>query len=103
MTIDKLIDEKINERFLENEGILQKINELHAGLDFVLSIIIAQQKDICAAADITPETLRRKILKGHLMPFSRDGSRLNFISLKQMIDLKPRVRRKRRNRVKNEK
>lgn len=100
MTIDKLINEKIDQRLLENNGILQKINELHAGLDFVLSIIIAQQKDVCEATGIAPETLRRKILQGELMPLSRDGSRLNFISLKQMIDLKPRVRRKRRNSVK---
>lgn len=100
MSIDKLIDEKIKERFLENSEICQKINELHAGLDFVLSIIIAQQKDACAAAAIAPETLRRKILNGELTPFSRDGSRLNFISLRQMVDLKPRIRRKRQNRIK---
>lgn len=96
MTIDKLIDEKISERFLENDGVLQKINELHAGLNFLLSIIIAQQKDACEAAEISPATLRKKILDGELMPLSRDGSRLNFVSLKQMRDLKSRVRQKRR-------
>lgn len=84
MTIDKLIDEKITERLLENNGVLQKINELHAGIDFILSIIISQQKDACEAAGISPETLRRRVLEGELMPLSRDGSRLTFVSLKQM-------------------
>lgn len=102
MTIDELIDEKIKERLLENDGVLQKVNELHAGVDFLLSIIIAQQKDACEAAGISPETLRRKVLAGELMPLSRDGSRLNFVSLKQIKDLKSRVRRKRRNSAKKD-
>ncbi len=83
-----------------NDGVLQKINELHSGLDWLLTVIIAQQKDACDAAGISPETMRRKVLAGELIPLSRDGSRLNFISLKQMQDLKSRVRRKRRNSVK---
>lgn len=100
MTIDELIDEKIRGRLLDNDGVLQKINELHSGFEWLLTILVAQQKDACHAAGISPDTLRRKVLAGELIPLSRDGSRLNFVSFKQMHDLKSRVRRKRRNSVK---
>ncbi len=103
MSIDEQIKAKIEECILENKGIsadvLRQINEIHAALDFLLSLIVAQQKDICSAAGITPETLRRKILDGYLVPLSKDASRLNFVSIKQMLELKPRIRSKRKNRV----
>ena len=103
MSIDEQIKAKIEDCILESQGIsadvLRKINEIHAALDFLVSLIVAQQKDICSAAGIAPETLRRKILEGYLVPLSKDASRLNFVSIKQMLELKPRIRSKRKNRV----
>lgn len=106
-SFDELIRNEIDKQLVEKIGfsdeILQKINEIHYGIDFLLKIIIAQQKDACIAADIAPETLRRKILDGHLAPFSKDGSRLIYVSLRQIVDLKPRIRAKRKNRIKTSK
>ncbi len=100
MNFNQLIREEIERQVVENQGVtkelMQKVNQLHSWVEFLVSIIIAQQKDACAAAGITPETLRRKILQGDLTPFSKDGSRLNFVSVKQMTELKPRIRAKRK-------
>ena len=100
MSFENLIKREIEKIVADNQGItqdiVQKVNQLHSWVEFLVTIIIAQQKDACEAAGITPETLRRKILEGHLTPLSRDGSRLNFVSVKQMSDLKPRIRSKRR-------
>ena len=97
---NRLIKEEINKEVAEHQGITQelllKVNQLHSWVEFLVSLIIAQQKDACEAAGITPETLRRKILEGNLIPLSKDGSRLNFVSVKQMTELKPRIRAKRK-------
>ncbi|MDQ6788766.1 MAG: hypothetical protein M3033_18340 [Acidobacteriota bacterium] len=101
MSFDDLIRKEIESCLLESQGIshdlMIKVNELHSWVEFLVSLIIAQQKDACEAAGISPETLRRRVLDGNLIPLSKDGSRLNFVSVKQMTELKPRIRAKRKN------
>ena len=74
----------------------EDLERLEKKVDFILSIIVAQQKDVCSAAGIDAETLRRRIESGDVELLSRDGSRLNFIALKAAHDLKPRVRKYKR-------
>lgn len=101
MSFEQLIKQEVEKAMMERQGLSEelhrKISEMHACIEFLASIIVAQQKDACEAMDITPETLRRKILEGHVTPFSKDGSRLNFVSIKQITDLRPKIRSKRKS------
>ncbi len=61
-----------------------------------MKVIVVRQDEASKVAEIAPETLRRKARDGEIQSLSHDGSRLVFYSIKQMIELKPRIRGKRR-------
>ena len=103
MSFEELIKDEIEKQVTLSSGVTadlaQKINELHAAVAFLTKIIVVRQDEACQAAEMAPETLRRKARDGEIQPLSQDGSRLVYYSIKQMTELKPRIRSKsRRNR-----
>lgn len=99
MNFEELIKSEINKQINQGLGITEdltkKINELHAAVDFLMKVIVVRQDEASKAAEMAPETLRRKAREGEVQSLSHDGSRLVFYSIKQMIELKPRIRGKR--------
>jgi hypothetical protein len=99
MNFEELIKSEINKQINQGLGITEdltkKINELHAAVDFLMKVIVVRQDEASKAAEMAPETLRRKARDGEVQSLSHDGSRLVFYSIKQMIELKPRIRGKR--------
>ena len=71
----------------------EELGRIERKVDFLLSIIVAQQKDAIEALGIDPATLRARVENGEVELLSKDGSRLNFITLKSAYDLKQRVRK----------
>lgn len=100
MSFERLIKDEINKQINHGLGISEdltrKIDELHAAVDFLMKVIVVRQDEACKTAEIAPETLRRKARSGEIQPLSQDGSRLVFYSIKQMAELKPRIRGKTR-------
>lgn len=89
MTREDLIKELLEKKdYSELEA---KVDALNAKMDLILSVIVVQQKDVCEAIGITPETVRNKVLRGETEVLQRDGSRLNFLTLEQAGELKPRL------------
>lgn len=74
----------------------QKVDDLTAKVDLLLSVIVVQQKDACEAVGISPDTVRNKVLSGDAEVLQRDGSRLNFLTLTTVGELKVRRKAKRR-------
>ncbi len=72
----------------------EKLNRIEAKLDALLSVILVQQKDACEAAGVTPETVRNKVLRGEVEIFQSDGSRLNYLKLSDVPNLKRRSKSK---------
>lgn len=68
--------------------------EVDAKLDPLLSVIVVQQKDACEAIGVSDDTVRNKSLRGEINVLQRDGSRLNYITLKEIGGLKSRSNRK---------
>lgn len=68
--------------------------EVSRKIDPLLNVIVLQQKDICDATGISNDTVRNKALRGELTVLGRDGSRLNYLTLKQAGELRPRKRKK---------
>lgn len=96
MSFEDLIKNEIEKQVILNSGLTeeltQKINELHAAVDFLMQVIVVRQDEACRAAEIAPETLRRKARSGEITQLSQDGSRLIYYSIKQITELKPRIR-----------
>ncbi len=80
----------------EDETQSERIERIEKKLDFILSVIVVQQKDACEAVGVHPDTVRNKVLRGETEILQRDGSRLNYLTLEQAGDLKKRTSRKRR-------
>ena len=74
----------------------QRLERLEQKLDLILSVIVVQQKDACQAVGISDDTIRNKVLRGETEVLQRDGSRLNYLTLEGVGDLKVRRRPKRR-------
>jgi len=68
------------------------LERIERKVDFILSVLVVQQKDVVAATGIDPETIRKRAEAGEIELLSRDGSRLNFMTLKTAYDLKQRKR-----------
>jgi hypothetical protein len=67
---------------------------LQRQLDQLLAAIVIQQKDACEMAGVSEETARNKAKRGEIEILQRDGSRLNYITLKSAGELKPRRKQK---------
>lgn len=78
------------------ENIEERLERIEKKFDLILSVIVVQQKDVCAAKNISPDTVRNKVLSGDTEVLQADGSRLNFMTLKTAGELKPRRNRKRK-------
>lgn len=74
----------------------ERIDRIEQKLDLLLSVIVVQQKDACEAVGISPDTVRNHVLRGNTEVLQRDGSRLNFLTLTTVGELKPRKSVKRR-------
>lgn len=74
---------------LENE-----IIELRKQMALLLGVIVVQQKDAAEIAGVTDDTVRNKFKRGEIDVYSRDGSRLNFVTLASTQNLKRRSNRK---------
>jgi len=75
----------------EEKQLLESVN---TKLDLLLGAIAVQQKDAVEIAGVSKDTPRNAYLSGDLEILSRDGSRLNYITLESVGDLKKRSRRK---------
>ena len=73
----------------------EQLNRIEGKLDILLSVIVIQQKDAAAAAGVHSDTVRNKVLKGELEVLTADGSRLNFLQLKDVPNLKKRSKKRR--------
>lgn len=81
----------------ENETLVERLDRIEKKMDLFLSVIVVQQKDACEAAGISPDTVRNRVLSGDMSVLQRDGSRLNYLTLEQTGELKPRRKAKRKN------
>ena len=80
-----------------NDGDLrEEVREIKNMLAVILDSIIVQQKDACQAAGVSPDTVRNKVLSGEIDILHAQGSRLNFMTLKTVGNLKKRKPLKRR-------
>ena len=80
------------------EAIKKAVDEavapLQRQLDQLMAAIVIQQKDACEIAGVSEETARNKAKSGEIEILQKDGSRLNFLTLKSVSGLKPRNKRK---------
>ena len=67
--------------------------EVSRKLDPLLNVIVLQQKDVCEATGISNDTVRNKAVRGELEILQRPGSRLNYLTLKEAGELRPRKRK----------
>lgn len=89
--IAALMEEKTGETTEER---LDRIERL---LTAIASAIVVSQKDAATIAGVSDDTLRNMALRGEVEPLQADGSRLNFLTLKQTAELKPRRKRTRKS------
>lgn len=75
---------------LNNVDLKQEVKEIKEMLSLIVSVIVVQQKDACEAVGVHPDTVRNKVLRGETGILQRDGSRLNYLTLADAGDLKPR-------------
>ena len=80
----------------EPSNLEKKVDDLTAKLDLIISAIVFQQKDACEFTGMTQATVRNHVLRGDTEVLQRDGSSLNFLTLKSVGELKPRRRAKRK-------
>jgi hypothetical protein len=82
--------------FMANQGTLtleekiDKLLELAPMLEALGELVVVQQKDAAAVAGVTSDTVRNKVKRGELSVLSRDGSRLNYLTLNKVGELKKR-------------
>jgi hypothetical protein len=73
-----------------------RIDRIERKLDLILSCIVVQQKDAAEAVGVSSDTVRNKVLRGEIEILQRDGSRLNYLTLKTTGNLKVRTKTRRR-------
>lgn len=74
----------------------ERIDRIEKKLDLILSCIVIQQKDAAEAVGVSPDTVRDKVLRGEIDILQRDGSRLNYLTLEDVGELKVRTKARRR-------
>lgn len=77
------------------QSVEKAVAPLREKLDLLLSAIAVQQKDAAVIAGVTSDTVRNKAIRGDIEILQRPGSRLNFVTLTEASNLKPK-RTKRR-------
>jgi hypothetical protein len=80
----------------ENETEAEWRVRMEKKIDVILSCIVIQQKNAAEAVGVSPDTVRDKVLRGEIDVLQRDGSRLNYLTLEDVGELKVRTKRKRR-------
>ena len=86
MTIEELIKQSVEEA----------VAPLREQLDLILSVIIVRQKDAGKLANVSDDIIRRESPNGHIQILQRAGSRLNYLTLKDVGTLAHRPKRSRR-------
>lgn len=67
-----------------------RLTRIEKGMSLLLTAIVVRQKDACEIAEVSPDTPRNRHRAGKLNVLSRDGSRLKYLTLADVGDLKPR-------------
>jgi len=62
----------------------------------LLETLVFRQKDVARLANVSSSTVANKIARGLVPYLAEDGSRRNYVTLKTVNDLKPRIKRSRR-------
>lgn len=78
----------------------RRLTSIEQQLGLLLTAIVVQQKDACAIAGVSQDTARNKALRGEVDILQADGSRLNFVTLKDASILKKRSPKRRNFRSK---
>jgi len=68
----------------------EKIDKLLTLLEVLGDVVVVQQKDAATVAGISDDTIRNRVKRGELAVLSRDGSRLNYLTLNEVGELKKR-------------
>ena len=74
------------------ETLTKEVEFLREGMNLLLSVIVVPQKNL----DVERHTVRRKVLSGEVNILTPDGSRLNYIQLIEVPNLKKRTKPKKR-------
>jgi hypothetical protein len=75
---------------LSLEEKIDKLLELAPMLEALGELLVVQQKDAATVAGVTDDTIRNRVKRGDLSVLSRDGSRLNYLTLNKVGQLKKR-------------
>lgn len=76
------------------QSVQEAVEPLREKIDLLMRAIVVQQKDACEIAGVSPDTVRNKATRGEVEILQKDGSRLNYLTLKQTAELRPRKKRK---------
>ena len=68
----------------------QKVDDLTAKVDLLLSVIVIPQQLAADISGIHRDTILNRAKKGKVEVLQADGSSLNFVTIKQTSKLKPR-------------
>lgn len=69
---------------------IDKLLELAPTIEALGALVVLQQKDAATVAGVTDDTIRNRVKRGELAVLSRDGSRLNYLTLGKVGELKER-------------
>ena len=94
MSREKLIEELLDSKDESEQS--ARMDRIERKLDLLLSVIVVRQKDASEAVGVSDDTIRNKVLRGETEVLQRDGSRLNFLTLAEVGELKPRRSPKRK-------
>lgn len=72
------------------QAIAEAVEPLQKQIDQLLSVVVVQQKDACTIAGVSDEIIRNRARKGEVSLLQKNGSRLNYLTLKDVSGLKPR-------------
>lgn len=67
-----------------------KLDRLSEQIDLIMNALIIQQKDAAQLAGVSAATIRNYAKEGKIQPLQKDGSRLNFFTLKDVDNIKRR-------------
>jgi len=85
---------QITKEDLENfirEAIKKELSQFEP----LLETLVFRQKDVARLANVSSSTVANKIASGLVPYLAEDGSRRNYVTLKTVNDLKPRIKRSR--------
>ena len=74
----------------DTSNLEQKVDELTKKVDLLLSVIAIPQQLAADIAGVNRNTISNRAKKGQVEVLQKDGSSLNFVTIKQVSELKPR-------------